>query len=124
MKRNSDLRAENETLRQKIAALENQLAWNVSARKMATDILLESSGRFHTLFETMVQGVVYQDAEGHITLANPAAEQILGLSLEEMQGRKSVDPRWHAIREDGSAFPGEQHPAMLALKTGDRQSVG
>lgn len=118
MNKNSDLRAENEALRQKIAALENQLAWNVSARKMSTDILTESSGRFHALFETMAQGVVYQDADGHIFLANPAAERILGLSLDEMQGRSSIDPRWHAIREDGSAFPGEQHPAMLALKTG------
>ena len=118
MNKISDLRAENEALRQKIAAMENQLAWNVSARKMSTDILTESSGRFHALFETMAQGVVYQDAEGHITLANPAAERILGLSMDEMQGRSSIDPRWHAIHEDGAAFPGEQHPAMLALKTG------
>jgi signal transduction histidine kinase len=35
-----------------------------------------------------------------------------------MMGRSSIDPRWSAIREDGSAFPGDEHPAMLTLRTG------
>jgi len=35
-----------------------------------------------------------------------------------MQGRTSTDPRWKAIHEDGSDFPGETHPSMIALKTG------
>ena len=73
------------------------------------------------LFETLPLGIVYQSADGKITAANPAAERILGLSLDQMQGRTSVDPRWKATREDGTAFPGETHPAMVALKTG--QSV-
>ena len=63
-------------------------------------------------------GVVFQNATGSIIAANPAAETILGLTLDEMQGRTSVDPRWKAIHEDGSDFPGETHPAMVALRTG------
>jgi PAS domain S-box-containing protein len=70
------------------------------------------------LFKTMAQGVVYQDATGKITLVNPAAERILGLSFSQMQGRTSVDPRWRCIHEDGTPFPGEAHPAMVALRTG------
>ena len=35
-----------------------------------------------------------------------------------MQGRASIDPRWNSIHEDGSDFPGETHPAMVALSTG------
>jgi PAS domain S-box-containing protein len=77
-----------------------------------------SGARYQVLFETMVQGVVYQDAEGKITSANPAAEKILGLSLDQMQGRTSTDPRWKAIHEDGSDFSGETHPSMVALATG------
>jgi PAS domain S-box-containing protein len=79
-----------------------------------------SDERYRTLFETMAQGVVYQDAGGEITSANPAAQRILGLTLDQMQGRTSTDPRWKAVREDGSAFPGEEHPAMVALRTGRR----
>ena len=29
-----------------------------------------------------------------------------------------MDPKWKAIREDGSDFSGEEHPAMVALKKG------
>jgi len=63
--------------------------------------------------------VVYQDAEGSIIAANPAAERILGLTADEMQGRTSHDPRWRSVREDGSIFPGNEHPAMVALRTGE-----
>jgi PAS domain S-box-containing protein len=73
----------------------------------------------HTdLFNNMALGVLYQDHNGYITHANPAAQRILGLSLEQMQGRHSVDPRWKSIYLDGSPFPGEKHPPMVALHTG------
>lgn len=71
------------------------------------------------LYNSMNQGVVYQNADGYITDANPAAQRLLGLSLAQLQGRKSVDPRWKAIRQDGSDFPGEEHPAMISLKSGN-----
>jgi len=76
--------------------------------------------RFQTLFESMSQGVVFQDSKGVITSANPAAQRILGLSLDQMQGLTSVDERWKSIHEDGSNYPGDTHPAMLALKTGKK----
>lgn len=66
----------------------------------------------------MTQGVVYQNAEGKVISANHAAEVILGVSLDQMQGRTSGDPRWRTIHEDGTEFPGESHPAMVALRTG------
>jgi hypothetical protein len=87
-------------------------------QRKAQAALRESDRTYRTLFETVPQGVVYQDAEGVITSANPAAERILGLTAGQMRGLKSVDPRWHAIHEDGSPFPGECHASMVALKTG------
>jgi PAS domain S-box-containing protein/putative nucleotidyltransferase with HDIG domain len=87
-------------------------------RIQARNALIESEERHRTLFETMEQGVVYQDADGKIIAANPAAERILGLSLSQMQGRTSMDPRWRAIKENGVEFPGEEHPSMVALRTG------
>ena len=87
-------------------------------RKQAEEALIRSEEKHRVLFETMAQEVVYQDKDGEITSANPAAERILGLTLNQMQNRKSIDPRWRAIHEDGSDFQGETHPAMIALKTG------
>jgi PAS domain S-box-containing protein len=83
-----------------------------------TNELQESENKYRTLFETMTLGVVYQDASGNITSVNPAAERILGLTLAQMQGITSFDPRWKTIHEDGSDFPGETHPAIISLKTG------
>lgn len=92
---------------------------DITAQKRMEEARRESDERYHLLFETMAQGVVFQDADGRIIQANAAAERILGLTFEQMQGRTSIDTRWHSIHEDGSPFPGESHPAMLALKTGE-----
>ncbi|MCE5214815.1 MAG: PAS domain-containing protein, partial [Methanobacterium sp.] len=58
--------------------------------------------------------------DGFIISANPAAEEILGLTLDQMQGRSSTDPLWRSVHEDMSDFPGEIHPSMIALKTGEK----
>ncbi len=92
---------------------------DITKRKRSEERLRESEEKHRLLFESMVQGVVYQNATGSIISANPAAEGLLGLSLDQMCGRKSIDPHWKAIHEDGSDFPGETHPAMVALKTGE-----
>ncbi len=81
--------------------------------------LIASERRFERLFETLDEGVVYQNTAGRITDANPAAQEILGLSFDEMIGRTSMHPEWRALRPDGSDFPGEEHPAMRTLRTGE-----
>lgn len=91
---------------------------DISERKKAEELLRESEARFRLLFETMVQGVVFQSKSGVITSANPAAARLLGLTLDQIHGRTPMDPRWRMIHEDGSEFPGQEHPAMIALKTG------
>jgi len=91
---------------------------DITERKQAEDALRENEEQYRVLFEKMAQGLVKQDAAGRIINANSAAERILGLSLDQMQGRTSVDPRWRAVHQDGTDFSGETHPAMVALKTG------
>jgi|GEM_PF-2968961 len=91
---------------------------DISERKNAEELLRDSETRFRLLFETMVQGVVFQSQSGEVVLANPAAERILGLTSDQMQWRTPMDPRWRMIHEDGSDLPGQEHPAMIALRTG------
>ncbi len=75
--------------------------------------------RLHTgLFFKLSTGVVYHSPDGAIRDANGAAERILGLSRDQLQGRSSVDPRWRAVHEDFSEFPGQDHPAMRVLADG------
>jgi len=91
---------------------------DVSKRERANQALRDSEEKFRTLFETMAQGVVCQDRSGKIISANPAAEQILGRTLEQMTGIESRDSDWKAVHQDGSDIPGETHPSRTALETG------
>ncbi|MFN8441884.1 MAG: PAS domain S-box protein [Caldilineaceae bacterium] len=93
----------------------------ITELKQTEEALRTSETNFRSLFESMTQGIVHQNAEGRIINANAAAENILGLTLEELQGRKSIDPLWRATRADGTDFPGEEHPSMVALRTGEVQ---
>lgn len=91
--------------------------------QLATEAAIRSSEERHrSLITAMPNGVVLQAEGGEIVDCNPAAEEILGLTRDQMMGRESIDPRWRAIREDGSPFPGAEHPSMVTLATGEGQT--
>jgi PAS domain S-box-containing protein len=81
----------------------------------------KSSAHFDAIISSLVTGFVLQDDKGGIIDFNPAALEILGLTSDQLLGRTSMDPRWKSIHQDGSPFPGNEHPAMRALKTGLNQ---
>lgn len=91
---------------------------HVAALERADAELRDSEERFRSLFETLTQGAVLLDAAGHVTGANTAAEEILGLTVAEMQERSANDPRWQVVDADGKPFCDECYPAVRALKTG------
>lgn len=90
---------------------------------METEELILESRQFlpQVLLETMPIGVILQDPAGQIISANPAAARILGPTLISLN-----DNGWQSLelwckREDGSVFPWQEQPALLALQTGKRQ---
>ncbi len=91
---------------------------DITGRKQIEKELRDSEERSRLLAETMLQGVVHQDADGKIISMNPAAGRILGKSPEEFLGETSVSVEHHTLREDGSPFSGSDHPAMVALQKG------
>ncbi|MDD5177067.1 MAG: ATP-binding protein [Sterolibacterium sp.] len=84
--------------------------------------LRESEVMYRSLVTSMAEGVVFQAANGEITAVNPAAEKIAGRSFEQLLGRFSDDSQWRALHEDGKSFPGDLHPAMVTLRTGEPQT--
>jgi PAS domain S-box-containing protein len=109
-----------------IALQQSELYSRVQAelieRQRIEQELRVSEERYRSVVTVMSEGIVLQQADGQITACNASAERILGLTAQQMQGLTSVDPRWQAIYEDGSPFPGELHPAMVTLRTGKPQS--
>lgn len=80
-----------------------------------------TAGRYELLFDTMLQGVVFQDASGKILSVNPAGERILGRTEAELRSQTSEGLEGETVREGGSPFPGAEHPSMVALRTGHEQ---
>lgn len=91
---------------------------DITPRKEMEKKLAESEQLYRSVVESMSEGIVIQNAEGQIIAHNKAAEGILGLSHNELMGRKSIDPRWRTIHLDGTPLPGEEHPAMRTLRNG------
>jgi len=91
---------------------------DISARRKAEEALRDSEARFRSLFDAMTLGVIYREASGEIITANPAAERMLGLTLARMRGRASFLPDLELVREDGSPLPFDEHPPIVALRTG------
>jgi signal transduction histidine kinase len=72
-----------------------------------------------TFFETMTQGAFVQLADGSLVDVNPTALSLFGVTREEFFGRTSEAPEWLVVQEDGTPLAPEQHPSMVALRTGE-----
>lgn len=77
---------------------------------ISRDVAIEVLMRQHA-------GVVVQDAGGRITGYNPSALRVLQMTADELTGRTSLDPQWQAVDVELQPLSGEQHPAMVALRT-------
>ncbi|PYQ01381.1 MAG: hypothetical protein DMF83_25815, partial [Acidobacteria bacterium] len=88
-----------------------------NAERLA-EVLKEGEGRFERLVEGLPVGVLIHDPRAEILFANPAAAEMLGLPMAALLGKTSMDAGQFALHEDGSPFPGEDHPAPVALATG------
>ncbi len=72
---------------------------------------------YRILFETMPQGMICYDSNGQIIMANPAAQQILGLTLDQLRSR--ISPGCLALLsiqdEEGNLLPEALWPVQRIL---------
>jgi PAS domain S-box-containing protein len=80
--------------------------------------LIEAEEHYRNLFVAMAEGVVLHARDGRVIDANGGAERVLDLSRDQILGKTSLDPQWQAVHEDGTPFPGDEHPASVTLRTG------
>jgi len=86
-------------------------------RLAAEEAQRESERQYRALFETMTQGVLYQDAEGRVLAANPAFLRIFGITAEQAIGTTTDEVHVTVMRPDGHPMPTAEHPPMRALAT-------
>jgi PAS domain S-box-containing protein len=79
---------------------------------------VELDAHYSSVFSALEEGVVLYHRDGTVVSWNDAAEHILGLTGDQLQGRTFVDPSWIAIREDGSPFLENDFPAPRVFESG------
>jgi PAS domain S-box-containing protein len=80
--------------------------------------LKEKEEEYRTLVENLSVGIVVHDADSAIILSNKTANQILGLTDDQMRGRSAIDPNWGFLKEDLSVMLVEDYPANKVLASG------
>jgi PAS domain S-box-containing protein len=98
--------------------LERELSRRKEAAESIAASLRESEERTQSVIANLEEGVILHDAMGKILACNESAANILGMSKERMLGYSPEDSQWNACQENGSPFPGREHPALRSLRSG------
>jgi PAS domain S-box-containing protein len=93
------------------------LVQDLSERKNYENALRESEAKLRAIFRALGQGVVLLNGEGEVVVINDAVERIDGHTLRELKGGGAY-PGGRVVRPDGSLFPIEEQPGIVALRTG------
>lgn len=80
--------------------------------------LQESEKRYRSMIAALHEGAVLQESDGTIVTFNHQAEELLGLSPEQLQGKKPIDANWYALNADGTRYDGTENPTLRTLQTG------
>ncbi len=89
-------------------------------QSISVDELMQSD--YGSILGSLAEGVVYQGPSDEVLYANDAACEFLGLSRDQLMGKTSYDPRWAALKEDGTPFMPGEHPSAITLRTGEPMS--
>jgi|GEM_PF-4972797 len=85
------------------------------------EALRKEQATVESIIETSPIGITAVDRSGRIIFANTQAEQVLGLTRENITARRYDDPGWRITDINGEPFPEEDLPFSRVLRT--RESV-
>ncbi|MHC6647944.1 PAS domain S-box protein [Alteromonas sp. HB246098] len=91
---------------------------DISQQKRLEKRLSEGRAFYRSITDSIGEGVYAVNAAGQTQFLNPAASQLLGWTLEELQDRRFHDTV-HYQKGDGTLLPREQCPVNLAIRKGE-----
>ncbi len=113
----SVLEAQNTLLRGQLL-----LADQVQAMAQTAPARSGEQQKMLALWAALPAGVLVLSESGEVVDANPAAERLLGLSVEQLRHLRSLDCGGRVVREDGSSYPMSEQPVFRTLRTGQALS--
>ncbi len=93
--------------------------FDITDRMQAEQLRRVSEERLARIVETIADSIFIVDAGGRITMANAAAEKMLGMTREEITSRTHDDKAWSITRCDGEPFPEAELPFNKVMSSGD-----
>ncbi len=87
-------------------------------RKRAREALQRERDLLHLVNETSPVGITVVNREGQVTFANGRAEEVLGLTKDQITQRAYNAPVWRITDYDGNPFPDEALPFKRVIATG------
>jgi len=97
---------ENSFLKKRIQELEH----SESELKKSEKELRDSEQRYLGLLMNSDTGIVLHAPDTSIIMNNPRASELLGLSEEQMKGKKAFDPRWKFLNAKLETLPLKEYP--------------
>ena len=89
---------------------------DITERKQTEQALKINEEKYKVLFESLPVGITISDKNGKILENNQEAEELLGLTQEEINRRKIYSGEWNIIKPDGSLMQSEEYASVRALK--------
>ena len=86
-------------------------------RKQSEEMLRTSEEEYKSTLNNLLIGVVVHAYDTSILFSNPEATNILGLTYEQMSGKKVIDPSWNFVHEDSTILKVEEYPVGKVFST-------
>ncbi len=90
-------------------------ARDITERKKTEQEVMQLSLRNQLILDSAGEGIYGLDIDGRCTFVNPAASQMLGFAVDELDGQHSHS-MFHHTKQDGSPNPPEECPIIAAYK--------
>jgi len=100
-----------EELEQRVEELENE----VLKHAQAGEALPESEEGYRSLIHKIQAAVVVHGSDTQIIASNPKAQELLGLTENQMLGKASTDPDWKFLNADGEKMSLKEYPINQVL---------
>lgn len=93
------------------------LTANIQHRKRVEEALRESEEQYRSLLQNIQAAVVVHGPDTKIIKCNKLSQELLGLTEDQLLGKKAIDPSWKFFNEDGSDMPLESYPVNQVIAT-------
>lgn len=91
---------------------------DITDRHRVMEALRASEERYRSIIQNIQAAIVVHDASSRIIASNSKAQELLGLTEDQLLEKKAFDPGWTFLDADGKKMTPEQYPVNQVLSSG------